>query len=169
MNARRITNIASVALKDTGNGKDFVAKIGRAGAELGSTGLGCTLTVVPPGKRAFPFHRHHVIDEMFYIVEGAGMCRIGDESFPVRSGDLIAAPAGTEAHQIVNTSDRELRYLAFSTLGSVDIVEYTDSGKMAAAAGIRNADFSSATYKTIGRVQPAGYFDGEAPKDQKGT
>jgi hypothetical protein len=32
---------------------------------------------------------------------------------------------------------------------------------MAAAAGISNADFSTATYKALGRVQPAGYFDGE--------
>jgi uncharacterized cupin superfamily protein len=119
------------------------------------------VTVVPPGKRAFPFHRHHVIDELFYILEGEGTCRIGDRTYPVRAGDLIASPAGTEAHQLVNSSNRELRYLSFSTLGSVDIVEYPDSGKMAAAAGISNADFSTATYKALGRVQPAGYFDGE--------
>ena len=124
------------------------------------------LTVVPPGKRAFPFHRHHVIDELFYVVEGKGTCRIGDPSFPVRAGDLIAAPAGAEAQQIVNSSNGELRYLTFSTLGAVDIVECPDFGKMAAAAGIRNADFSTATYKTMGRVQPAGYIDGEATKDQ---
>jgi uncharacterized cupin superfamily protein len=107
-----------------------------------------------------------VIDEMFYIVEGEGTCRIGDTSYPVRTGDLIASPAGTEAHQLVNTSNRELRYLSFSTLGSVDIVEYPDSGKMAAAAGISNADFTTATYKAMGHVQPAGYFDGEAPKSR---
>jgi uncharacterized cupin superfamily protein len=166
MSQRRIINIADVALADNGDGKDFVARIGRVGAGLGSTGIGCMLTVVPPGKRAFPFHRHHVIDELFYIIEGEGTCRIGDASFPVRAGDLIAAPAGAEAHQIVNSSESDLRYLALSTLGSVDIVEYPDSGKMAAAAGIRNADFSTATYKTMGRVQPAGYFDGEGRKDR---
>jgi uncharacterized cupin superfamily protein len=99
-----------------------------------------------------------------YIIDGEGTYRIGEESFSVRSGDLIAAPAGAEAHQIINSSSIDLRYLAFSTLGSVDIVEYPDSGKMAAAAGIRNADFSTATYKTLGRVQPAGYFEGEKPR-----
>jgi uncharacterized cupin superfamily protein len=166
MSAQRIVNLADVPLKENGDGNDFVARIGRAGAALGSTGLGCTLTVVPPGKRAYPFHRHHVIDELFYVLDGSGTCRIGDASFPVRAGDLIAAPAGAEAHQIVNTSDRELRYLGFSTIGSVDIVEYPDSGKMAAAAGIRNADFTTATFKTMGRVQPAGYFDDESPKDR---
>jgi len=92
-------------------------------------------------------------------------CAVGDDSFPIRAGDLVAAPAGAEAHQIVNTSKRELRYLGLSTLGAADIVEYPDSGKMAAAAGIRNGDFRTATFKTLGRVQPAGYFDGEGAKD----
>ncbi len=164
MDQRRIINISDVPLTDNGDGKNFVARIGRAGPALGSKGIGCMVTVVPPGKRAFPFHRHHVIDELFYIVEGEGTCRIGEKSYPVCAGDLIASPAGTEAHQLVNSSDRDLRYLSFSTLGSVDIVEYPDSGKMAAAAGISNADFSTATYKTLGRVQPAGYFDGETPQ-----
>jgi hypothetical protein len=56
------------------------------------------------------------------------------------------------------------RYLSFSTLGSVDMVEYPDSGKM--AAGIRNADFSTATYKAMGHVQPAGYLLRRAANDR---
>jgi uncharacterized cupin superfamily protein len=167
MAERRIIHLSEIELGDTGDGKDFVAKVGRIGPLLGSKGLGCTLTVVPPGKRAYPFHRHHVIDEMFYVIEGAGECRIGEASFAIRAGDLIASPAGTEAHQIVNTSEKELRYLAFSTIGAVDICEYPDSGKMAAAAGIRDADFKTATFVAMGRVQPAGYFDGETPKSGK--
>jgi uncharacterized cupin superfamily protein len=165
MSQRRIMNIAELELTDNGDGNSLVARVGRAGAALGSTGVGCMRTVVPPGKRAFPFHRHHVIDELFFVIEGEGACRIGEDSFPIRAGDLIAAPAGAEAHQIVNTSNRELRYLGFSTLGAADIVEYPDSGKMAAAAGIRNGDFKTATFKTLGRLQSAGYFDGEGAKD----
>jgi uncharacterized cupin superfamily protein len=161
MSAKRIVNIAEIELKEQGDGKSFSAKLGRVGPLLGSTGLGCTVTVLAPGKRAWPFHRHHVIDELFYVVEGRGSCRIGEETFPIRAGDMIAAPAGAEAHQIVNTSDQELRYLSLSTIGSVDICEYPDSGRVAAAAGVRNADFSTATYKSMGRVQPAGPYDGE--------
>ena len=55
----------------------------------------------------------------------------------------------------------DLRFLAISTLGEADIVEYPDTGKIAAAAGIRNADFRTATFKALGRVQPAEYWDGE--------
>jgi len=38
-----------------------------------------------------------------------------------------------------------------------------DSGKIGAAAGIRNADFKTATIAKMGRVQDADYFDGEEP------
>ena len=66
--ARRIVNLAEVPLKDNGDGMSFQARVGRVGPMLGLSGLGCTLTVVPPGKRAYPFHRHHVFSELFYIL-----------------------------------------------------------------------------------------------------
>jgi uncharacterized cupin superfamily protein len=119
------------------------------------------VTVLPPGKRAYPFHRHHVIHELFYILSGSGEYRIDDKKLPLRAGDLIAAPAGKEAHQIVNTSSGELRFLAFSTIGEVDVVEYPDTGKIGVGAGIKNADFKTATSKALGRVKPADYFEGE--------
>ena len=46
-------------------------------------------------------------------------------------------------------------------MGGVDVVDYPDSGKIAVAAGIKNADFKTATYAGVGRMQPADYFDGE--------
>lgn len=159
--AQRIVNIADVALHDAGNGRGFNAKIGRAGALLGLGRLGCSLTVVPPGQRAWPFHRHHVSDELFYIVSGSGEVRLNDRTLPVRAGDLVANPAGAEAHQIVNTGTSDLRYLAISDIGTVDIIEYPDSGKVGMAAGVRNGDLSTASYKAIGRITPADYWDGE--------
>lgn len=158
----RIVNIENIRLADHGNGDAFVAKIGRAGPLIGSTGLGCTLTVIPAGKRAYPFHRHHVNHEMFYILSGSGEYRQdNNNNLPVRAGDLIAAPAGKEPHQIINTSAGELRFLAFSTMAEFDVVEYPDTGKIGVAAGIKNGDFKTATYKALGRVQPADYFEGE--------
>ena len=91
---QRIVNIADLALQDGGNGKGFQAKLGRAGPMLGLKRLGCSLTVVPPGKRAWPFHRHHVTDELFYIVSGSGEVRLDDQTLAVRAGDLIASPGG---------------------------------------------------------------------------
>ena len=42
---QRIVNIAELALQDSGNGKAFQAKVGRAGPMLGLKKLGCSLTV----------------------------------------------------------------------------------------------------------------------------
>jgi hypothetical protein len=44
-------------------------------------------------------------------------------------------------------------FVAFSTNGEVDIVEYPDRGKVAIAVGIRNAEFA--------RTAPPDYFEGE--------
>jgi uncharacterized cupin superfamily protein len=159
--ARRVVNLADVALKDAGNGKSFQARVGRAGPMLGLGRLGCSLTVVPPGKRAYPFHRHHVSDELFYILSGNGEVRLDQRTLPIRAGDLIANPAGAEAHQIVNTGREELRYLAISDIDTVDVIDYPNSGKMGAAAGVKGGDLSTATYKALGRLTPADYFDGE--------
>jgi uncharacterized cupin superfamily protein len=156
-----VLNIADVPLADRGNGKQFAVKWGRAGLLLGLQGLGCAVHVVPPGKTAFPFHRHHVMDELFFIVSGTGEYRFGDERSPLRAGDLVGAPAGDKAHQIINTGTVELRYLGISTMGGVDIVDYPDSKKVAVAAGVKNADFKTATYVGLGRIQPADYYDGE--------
>ena len=96
---------------------------------LGLEGVGCTLTVVPPGKRAYPFHRHHVSSELFYILSGTGAVRLDDRTLPVRPGDLIASPAGAEAHQIINTGRDELRYLAISDMATVDVIDYPQFGQ----------------------------------------
>ena len=86
MTESSIVNISEVPLADHGNGGIFTAKIGRIGRMIGSTGLGCAITVLPPGKRAYPLHRHHVIHELFYILSGAGEYRLGDRVLPLRAG-----------------------------------------------------------------------------------
>ena len=75
----------------------------------------------------------------------------------------INHPPGAEAHQIINTGTKELRYLAISDSDEVDVIDYPDSGKMGVAAGIKDRDFSTATYRAFGRVVPAEYFDDEEP------
>jgi uncharacterized cupin superfamily protein len=156
-----VMNIADVPLADRGNGKSFVLKWGRVGPLLGLGGLGCAVHVVPPGKRAFPFHRHHVMDELFFIVSGKGEYRFGEETFALRAGDIVGAPAGSKAHQIINTGSEDLRYLGISSMSSVDVVEYPDSKKVAVGAGIKSSDFKTATYVGMGRLAPADYYDGE--------
>jgi len=161
MSDRPIINVDDVPLADRGNGKSFVLKWGRVGPTLGLSALGCAVHVVPPGKKAFPFHRHHVMDELFYILSGEGQYRWGEETLPVKAGDLVAAPAGAKPHQLVNTGKADLRYLGISSMAATEVVDYPDSGKIGVMAGVKGGDFRSASYAGVGRLQKADYFDGE--------
>jgi uncharacterized cupin superfamily protein len=109
----------------------YDARQGFVGRKIGAQKLGYNVTAVPPGKRAFPFHNHRVNEEMFFVLAGTGEVRIGNKTYPIRTGDVIACPAGgpETAHQMVNTGAEELRYLAISTNLSPEIAEYPNTGR----------------------------------------
>lgn len=161
MAERRIINLTDLPMRVIGDGGRFGGLSGRAGPSIGLEGLGCSLVIVPPGKAACPMHRHHVRDELFFILQGEGVTRLDEQTLPVRAGDLIAAPAGKEAHQIINTGEGDLRYLAISAENPADIIEYPDSGKIAVGAGF-GGDRSKVTIDLLGRLTPADYYDGES-------
>lgn len=125
------------AFRPTGEAAErFDSLRGQIASRLGARKLGYNLTAVPPGKCAFPFHNHQVNEEMFFILEGTGELRYGEESYPVRPGDVIACPPGgaDRAHQIRNTGTTEMRYLAVSTKESPEVAQYPDSGKFGVLA-----------------------------------
>ncbi|MCP4304491.1 MAG: cupin domain-containing protein, partial [bacterium] len=153
-----------VELSENGNGDSFEARIGSFGRMIGSTGIGCMLHEVAPGKKAFPFHNHHSMHEMFYVLEGEGTYRFGEETFPIRAGDVLAAPCGGRevAHQIVNTGDTLLRYLGMSTVSSSEVVEYPDSNKFAVMSRFDWNNPEAGGIRFIGRQEASlDYWDGE--------
>ena len=160
-----IANIADIPLRTVGDGRNFKGQCGRIGAAIGARKLGCQLHVVQAGQKAFPRHAHHANEEMFFIVSGSGIYRFGAESREVRAGDVIAAPAGRveTAHQILNTGEAELRYLAFSTRLDPDVVEYADSNKFLVASQVPDGGgLVGAGFRFIGRMDSAvDYWDGE--------
>ncbi|KND55684.1 Cupin region [Candidatus Paraburkholderia kirkii] len=111
----------------------YAPRIARIGGLLSAKKLGYSLIVLEPGKRAFPFHHHRVNEEMFFVIEGEGEVRLGNEKHAIRARDVIACPPGDDetAHQIVNTGTQALRYLAISTVLSPEVVEYPDTGRQA--------------------------------------
>jgi uncharacterized cupin superfamily protein len=141
------------------------ARLGQIGRVLGARKLGYNVTVLPPGRRAFPLHCHRINEEMFFVIEGRGEIRIGDATHAICAGDVIACPPGgpETAHQIVNNSEAELRYLAVSTLLSPEICEYPDSGKFGVAAEFdASADGAAQRFYHLGRPGASlGYWDGE--------
>ena len=129
----KIINIKDIEYRTWENGDLFEAQLGAVSSRVGAQKLGYNLTVLAPGKRAFPFHNHRVNEEMFFILEGEGEVRIGPDTYPVKNGDVIACPPGgpETAHQLINTSEsNEMKYLAVSTSMSPEIAEYPDSDKV---------------------------------------
>jgi len=172
---RPILNIADVELQPRppqfapkgAAAERYDARVGFVARKIGAQKLGCSLIAVPPGKRAFPLHNHHVNEEMFFILEGTGEVQIGDATYPVRKGDVIANPPGGQetAHQIVNTGKEELRYLAVSTQISPDMVDYpkTNSGKFGVLADLPpGPDGKPRRFAFIGHSDKGGqYWEGE--------
>lgn len=143
----------------------FDGSLGMIAPTLGAQKLGYNLTVIAPGKPAFPFHNHRVNEEMFFILEGSGELRLGGARYPLRAGDIVACPPGgpETAHQIINTSDRELRMLAVSTRLYPEICDYPDSRKFGLRADYGpGADGKPQVFTYIGRAEGSlDYWDGE--------
>jgi uncharacterized cupin superfamily protein len=142
----------------------FSSRMGVVGARIGARLLGYNITAVPPGKRAFPLHNHHANEEMFFILQGTGELRVGDEHYSLRVGDFIASPPGGPevAHQIINTGTEELRYLAVSTMITPETVEYPDSKKVALLSRQTAPDGSARLVRHIGRADTSlDYWEGE--------
>jgi mannose-6-phosphate isomerase-like protein (cupin superfamily) len=82
--------------------------IDRAAAETSEV----FVVVLKPGE-APPLHQHDDTEQIFYLLEGKGVLRIGaaKKKFSVEPGDVIRVPPKT-LHSIQCTGRRPLRYLA---------------------------------------------------------
>jgi uncharacterized cupin superfamily protein len=131
---RRVVNLEDLQLEHSSTGSSFETRSVRIGPALGAESLGYSYDIVPPGKRACPFHSHRGEEEMFLILRGSGTLRYGGETRPIRAGDVICCPVGgpETAHQIVNDSDADLAYLSISTMMPAEVCEYPDSKKIGA-------------------------------------
>jgi uncharacterized cupin superfamily protein len=160
----RIVNLENVTFVNRSHGEGFECQIAPVGLALDSKKLGFNVTVVPPGKRAFPYHAHHGNEEMFFILEGEGTARIDGAVHRVRKGDFISLPPGRDsAHQIINDSAAPLRYLAVSTMELPEAVEYPDSGKLGVTAGTHGGrPPSEGSLRHFTRLQDGvDYWEGE--------
>ncbi|HEY3433857.1 MAG TPA: cupin domain-containing protein [Rhodocyclaceae bacterium] len=162
---RPIVNLADVVLTDHHQGDRYQARFASLAPLIGARKLGARLCVLPPGKAAWPFHAHLVNEEMVVILEGAGSLRLGAERHPIKAGDVIALVAGSadSAHQIINDSRADLRYLALSTMEQPEVCLYPDTDKFGVLVGTApgsktgNRDFEFFGYRKDAR----GYWDGE--------
>jgi len=133
----RIMNLENVSPVSRTHENTYEAQIAPVGAALDSKMIGFNVTVIAPGKKAFPYHAHRGNEEMFFILEGEGSIRLADGTHKIRKGDFISLPPGRDSvHQIINDSKAALKYLAVSTMLSPEAVEYPDSQKVGVTAGM---------------------------------
>lgn len=152
MRPGNVVNQDQVEVKRQSHGDRFEFLRRQLGAATGGKKIGASLVELPPGKRSWPFHAHHANEEALFILEGEGVLRLPSGEVPVRAGHYIAFPVGPEhAHQMINRSDKPLRYLVLSTMAPLEITEYPDTGKVGLLGRTRR----------FGYFEEAGYWDGE--------
>ena len=132
-----LMNLDAAVFDDIEDNGLYTSKRASIGRHIGAVKLGYNLSVLPPGKAQCPFHVHHAEEEMFFILDGVGELRFGDQRFPLRAHDVVACPTGGPdvAHQIVNTGTVDLRYLAVSNREEIEVCEYPDSNKVLVSSG----------------------------------
>jgi uncharacterized cupin superfamily protein len=156
-------NIDELEYKSFGKGEKFHADRATVSSRIGASLLGYAVIRLQPGKRAWPYHSHHAIEEMFYILSGTGTLRHAGEEYPIRTGDFICSPADPEQpHQIINTSNTELTYIALSNDVSTDVTLYPDSGKYGVWHGDSRNPHAPESFHLFARRETAvDYWDGE--------
>lgn len=64
---------------------------------------------ISTGKRTL-LHLHHRTEELYHVVGGRGRMTLGEDTFPVKTGDTVCIPPGTP-HRIEATGPTPLRIL----------------------------------------------------------
>ena len=154
-----VANIDALPLESSCQGSGYEAAHAPFSDAVGLSKIGARYIEVPPGKSAFPFHVHHVLEEMFFVLEGKGSYRFGEATYEVGPGDVLGAPCGGSkfAHKLINTGDSTLRYLAISTRSATDVCEYPDSGKFGVWTHFGELEFGFVGHPEDSRD----YWDGE--------
>ena len=55
-------------------------------------------------------HLHQTSEEIYHFSQGSGVMTLGDQTFPVQTGDTVCIPPGTP-HRLENTGRGPLRVL----------------------------------------------------------
>ncbi len=73
----------------------------------------CDLYCFEPGQAQAP-HTHANEDKVYYVVEGRGSFKVGEEEKELAAGDIVLAPAG-QNHGVANRGGQRLVTLVFVT------------------------------------------------------
>jgi uncharacterized cupin superfamily protein len=135
------------------------ATVGRraryAARDAGSARTGMRHVEVLPGKLSAPPHCHSAEEEIFVVLDGVGELLLwepeGVTEYPVRTGSVVARPAGTGVAHAFRAGGDVMTLLMYGTRDPRDVCFYPRSGKVA--------------FSGLGLVvrlgEPLDYWDGE--------
>jgi mannose-6-phosphate isomerase-like protein (cupin superfamily) len=78
--------------------------------QFGSRNLSITWVECEPGSEQ-PVHQHANSEQVYVIVRGRGVMRVGHEEREVRSGTMVLVPSGA-SHSIRNVGEEPLLYVS---------------------------------------------------------
>ena len=102
-----VQNVASVASFITNDGSEIRELLAHRNSAVRNQSL--AEARVPAGTTTAP-HYHPKSEEIYFILEGCGLMRLGEETRQLAAGDAVAIPPGV-VHQITNSAVSTLRFL----------------------------------------------------------
>ncbi|HEX8083001.1 MAG TPA: cupin domain-containing protein [Solirubrobacteraceae bacterium] len=144
-----VVALADLAVQETRRGRThaFRRDIGRA---AGSVTSGLRHVEIAPGAESYPPHVHSAEEELFVVLGGSGVVRLGDDERPVARGSLVARPAGSGVAHSFAAGEDGLQLLAYGERDPRDVCWYPRSEKISFRA-----------FGAIFRVERLDYWDGE--------
>lgn len=126
--------------------------------ELPPLPFGAMWSVLGPGAASDP-ERHHE-SEIFFVVQGRGLARVGPETRPVAAGDSVYVPPFVE-HSFVNTADGQvLRYVSLWWEDGPVLRRVADRPEAADQASAPRRTLITATPPTVNGELHLGHISG---------
>ena len=107
----------------------FAARMGRRlkralGDVFGLGNIGVNLTILFPGGESALLHRHSRQEEFVFILSGQAVLVTDAGEFEMSAGMCVGFPPGGVAHQLINRSVEEVRYLEVGDRAAGDAASY---------------------------------------------
>jgi uncharacterized cupin superfamily protein len=147
---------------DYGPGPDGWCRKPRRLVRTAGQSLTMSVYVVEPGEKHLPYHFHHGAEELLLVLEGTPTLRTPAGERQLRAGDVAHFARGAEgAHQVWNDGEAPARFVVAAANTTPEIVEYPDSGKLAAMAKT-TSQHGPQLWTMHFLENETGYWDGEA-------
>lgn len=126
LSAESIASLAAVRKVHFLN-EDAVRMNKSLGDVVGLQALGVHIIAVEPGRYSTEYHCHHFEEECVYVLSGAGIARIGEESHTLGPGDFLGFTTNGVPHAMQATGSEPLVCLVVGQRLKQDVTDYPEA------------------------------------------